>query len=81
MYVPPPGSDSLKYWKAETEYRQNRVKSGSIILELLTLLWYRIRAVLRLLILLVRLYASWRLRRKQNNNRDPLDWLPGGPNR
>ena len=73
MYVPPPGPDSLKYWKAEAEYRESRIRSGSIVLELLTLLWYGVRALLRLTILPVRLYISRRQRRK--NAKEPLDWL------
>ena len=76
MYAPlPPDPGNLKYWNQEAKRREELARSGGLPFELLTLLWYGIRAVYRLLILPVKLYVSWRLRLRQQKARDPLDWL------
>ncbi len=71
----PPESGNLKYWEQEAKRRGELARSGGLTFELIRLLWFLVKGVVRLVILPLRLSYSWWARRKEKKTRDPLDWL------
>ena len=76
MFVPPE-PPNLRYVKAEAEYRRGQMqgRGGSLILELIKLLWLGVKGIVWLVILPIRLSLSWRQKRKRKKTQDPFDWL------
>ena len=71
----PPEPGNLKYWEQEAKRRGERARSGGLTFELIRLLWFLVKGLVRLVILPLRLSYSWWARRKQKKTREPLDWL------
>ena len=67
MYIPPPDNNMpLEYYKREGEHQHSRAASGGIIFELLTVLWYVFRWLIKMALLPISFsIAQWKKRQNK----------------